>query len=138
MSVELTTIRTRVKGRLDTISGLANYKSEPDAIPAAPFTILGNCVIDYNTDMGGGRDFSFRLFLAVAEADTESAWTELDSYLAAAGTKSVKAALEGTSTPAPAPGDYTNVVRVENCGHVVYRARTFIGAEFILKIPSGG
>lgn len=138
MSTELTTIRSSIKARLDTISGLSNHKSEPDAIPSLPFTILGNCEIDYNTDMGGGRDFNFRLLVCVAEQDSERGWVSLDSFLAAAGTSSLKAALEGESVGAPKVGDFCHAIRAENTGYVAYRGRVFIGAELVVKVQSGG
>ncbi len=138
MAVEISTIRTRIKGRLDTITNLTNYTEEPEAIPKLPFTIVGEATIDFNTDFGGGRDYNFRVLLAVAERGHQEGWTELDNYLASSGTKSIKAALEDTSEAAPVAGDYTHVKRIENVGWFRYRDRTFLGAEFIVYCPSGG
>tara|TARA_Y100000310_G_scaffold345131_1_gene462054 strand:+ start:1010 stop:1417 length:408 start_codon:yes stop_codon:yes gene_type:complete len=127
-------VRSALESALDNISGLANHKEEPDAIPKVPFSILGNGEIDYSTDFGGGHNVLFKLFLAVHESTSASAFSSLDSYLASTGASSIKAAVNGATIG----NGYAEVVRVENVGRVRYRERTFVGAEFIIGIQSGG
>lgn len=127
-------MRTAIKAALDNISGLNNHKEEPDAIPKMPFTVLGNGEIDYSTDMGGGHNMRFRLFLAVFEATSDIAFTTLDAFLASSGANSILAAIEAGTFG----NGYAIVDRVENIGHVRYRDRTFVGAEFIIGVQSGG
>jgi len=132
--VQYSAIRTAIKEALDDIDGLSNHKEEPDAIPKVPFSILGSGTIDYSTDMGGGHDITFRLFMAVSEATSEDSFAALDDYLASTGDKSIKAAIEAATIG----NGYAAVRRVENVGHVRYRERTFVGAEFIIAVASGG
>ena len=127
-------MRTAIIGGLDNITGLKNYKEEPDAIPALPFSILGNGEIDYSTDFGGGHNVRFRLFLAVSEATSSDSFGKLDDYLASTGTKSVKARIEAATIG----NGFVVVRRAENVGHVRYRDRTMVGAEFIIEVQSGG
>lgn len=139
-AIELTTVRSRLKARLDTIAALAsrNFSEEPDALPAAPFTIQGQWTVEFDDDMGGGRTYSSRLFVVVGERDAVNGFSELDSYLASSGTKSLKAAVEGSSVGAPVVGDYAQLYRFENVGFVSYRDRTFIGADALIRVASGG
>ncbi len=131
---QIAAVRSAIKTGLDTISGLANHKEEPDAVPVAPFSILGKTEIDYSTDMGGGHNMLFRLFLAVFEGSAESAFSSLDDYLASSGSSSILAAIEAATIG----NGYALVTRVENVGHVRYRDRTFVGAEFVIRVESGG
>jgi hypothetical protein len=140
MVMELTNVRENIKVRLDLIPQLKsrNYKQEPDTVPATPFTVLGKAEIDYDDDMGGGRTYRFRIFLAVREGSSENSFGELDDYLASAGEKSVKEILEKEIEDIDGPGDYCHLRRWENVGTVEYRGKIFVGAEAIIEIPSGG
>ena len=127
-------IRTAIKNALDAITSLSNHKEEPDAIPKVPFTILGNGEIDYSTDFGGGHNVRFRLFLAISEATSSVSFETLDGYLASTGASSIKAIIEAATIG----NGFGLVRRVENVGHVKYRERTFVGAEYIIEVQSGG
>lgn len=127
-------VRMAIAAALKTISGLSVHKEEPDTVPQWPFAILGNGTIEYGTDMGGGQNTSFKLFLAVREADSEHGFEMLDDFLAASGAKSVPATLEAASIG----NGFLLVTRAENIGHVRYREVTWIGAEFIIQVQSGG
>lgn len=137
MTDQYTTIRSRIKARLDTLTGITNYMYEPDAIGSFPVTILGRGGIRYNQDMSNGLVYQFIVLLLVAEKDAVAAWSSLDTYLGT-GSGSLKYALEGSSEAAPKIGDFCSVLRADNIGHVRYRDRTFIGAELTISIESGG
>lgn len=126
--------RTKLKGRLDTITGIDNHAQVPDVVPKAPFTALGIEGVSYDETFGGAVTYHFRLLLCVAERDSKAAYDALDDYLETSGAKSIKAAIEGDSVGAPHPDDYAEVIEAENVGHLDYRGTTFIGAEFVINV----
>ena len=128
--MSLSTVRSALKTRLETISGLTVYAEVPDSIGKLPVAVIDLATADYDVAIGSGIVlWHFRVLLLLGEKDSTTAHTTLDGYMAKSGTTSVKGAVEGGAV-----GDSVNVRRAENVGHIAYRGNTYIGAEFIVDV----
>ena len=96
MSGTITDIMLGIKARLETISGLTAYAVEP-ANPTYPAAWPLLRTIDYNADYDGDSTATIGITVAVANADLGRAQTNLAPYLAASGSRSIKAAIEGSN-----------------------------------------
>ena len=135
--MSLSDVRTKLAARLDTISGLNVYKQAPDAGVTTPCAVLEKIEsIDYHETFGGGKGITLRVILLVHEGDSTADWDELENYLEESGTKSILAAVEGTSGGAPAVADYAQCHRAENIGWYNWRGQTWLGAEFIVEVKN--
>lgn len=100
MADEIKNARAGLKTRLETIAGLRVYAYAPDNVLEFPAAVIAE-VAELDDDMtmtGGDIEAVFRLQLYVRSADTEQAQADLDAYLDPAGSKSIRAAIEGDST----------------------------------------
>ena len=128
--MSLSTVRSALKTRLETISGLNVSKETPDSVGKLPAAIVSLTTADYEVVVGNLTvTWSFRILLLVGERDSAAAHVTLDGYLAKSGSTSIKAAIEGGSV-----GDFPRVRRAENVGSISYRGTTFVGAEFIVDV----
>ena len=128
--MSLSTVRSALKTRLETITGLTVSKETPDSIPKLPVAIITLTTADYEIVVGKGTVvWSFRVLLLVGDRDSQTAHTTLDGYLAKSAGTSIKGAIEGGSV-----GDYPSVRRAENVGFISYRGTAFVGAEFVVDV----
>ena len=128
--MSLSAVRSALKTRLETISGLTVSKEVPDTVGKLPVAIVSLATADYEVAVGDQTvGWSFKVLLLVGERDSQTAHATLDGYLAKSGTTSIKAAVEGGSV-----GDFPVVRRAENVGFISYRGTTFVGAEFIVDV----
>jgi len=82
--------------KLSEIEGLRAYKPSemPDSINDLPAVVVLVGATPYHTAFGGDFDHNLRIMLLLSKADTPSAFRRLYDYIAATGTKSIKAKLE--------------------------------------------
>lgn len=133
----LADIRTGLKNRLDTISGLNAHATAPGmvVVPAA-FPLPGT--IEFDETMNRGVDsYTFTVRVLVGRAVDKVAQEKLDPYLAGSGTSSIKAAIEGDGTLAGA-ADWTRVTRVSRYGDIDHAGEGYLGADFTVEVSPDG
>lgn len=133
----LADIRTGLKNRLATISGLNAYEKAPGVVvvPAA-FPIPG--AIEFDETMNRGVDsYTFTVRVLVGRAVDKVAQENLDPYLAGSGTSSIKAAIEGDGTLGGA-ADWTRVSRVSRYGDIDHAGEGYLGADFTVEVSPDG
>ena len=92
------TVRSNLKARLATITGLKTYDYIPDSVNV-PGAVVGQ--LDLNFDATFNRGFhnaTCTILLIVGRMSESAGQTKLDGYLASTGSTSVKAAIEADAT----------------------------------------
>lgn len=131
-------VRTGLKTRLETISGLTGY-SKPGGTLVLPAALILPRMIEYDETMARGSDLlGFEVLLLVADPTAELAQEELDPYLNGSGASSVKAALESDSSGAISSVDWIRVPRCSQYGEVIYAGKTYLGARFEVEVNVDG
>ena len=137
----LAQIRSGLKTRLDTISGLQTYAYLP-ATPTMPCAFVGSPrEVEYHTAMQAGVQWGFSVWALVSNAQpTEASQTQLDLFVSPTGTTSIRAALEtSTGIPQTLVAVVDDVV-VDSCqGYSFYVTEqgTYFGAEFTIRVLAG-
>jgi len=128
--MSVATIRAAIGTALATIASINSVNNQvPDSIGKLPCTVASCERIRYHTTLDGTKTQEWRILLLLAERDSKAAHDDLDPYLEVSGGDSVKYTLENADI-----GDDRSVSIAENVGHISYRNKTFIGAEFILEV----
>lgn len=133
----LAEIRTGLKNRLATITDLNTYDKAPGTVtvPAA-FPIPGT--IEFDETMSSNDTLNtFRIRLLVQEGTVVYAQEDLDPYLAATGSLSVRAAINGDDTLGGV-AYWTRVSRVARYGTIEHNNMPYLGAEFDVEVNSDG
>lgn len=117
-----------IKTGLETISGLRVFDYPPDAIGEFPAAIIlqGNPVIEFDTDIAGSYHlYRLRIMVLVSRpGEATQSWDDLESYMAATGSGSVRAAVDGTARRATA---------VEAAGRIKYNDTDYWGIVFLVE-----
>ena len=128
--MSLSSVRTELETRLETITDLNVYKQVPDALGKLPAAIVSLESADYELALTKPAVmWRFRVLLLITESHSEAAYSTLDGYVSRTGDTSILAAIEGGSV-----GDFVTVRRAENVGGISYRGAAFVGAEFIVDV----
>lgn len=91
-------VRTKLKERLATISGLKTYDHIPDSVNV-PAGIVGQLDMTFDATFNRGFDSATcTVLLIVGRMSEQAAQAKLDGYLAGSGSTSVKAAIEADAT----------------------------------------
>lgn len=91
----ITEIKTALKARFATISGLRTAATMPPKPEPPMVAILGPVRWRYDETMDGLVDYTFEAHLFVNPSDLTRAQTALDAYLAPTGNSSLRAAIDG-------------------------------------------
>lgn len=132
-------LRVGLATRLATITGLNTYEEAPGTItvPAA-FPIPSQGPIEYDETMDSDVcDFSFRIRLLVQRSTEKIAQANLDPYLAASGTSSIRAAINGDQTLG-GKADWARVARVARYGDIEHNGISYLGADFDVEVNADG
>jgi hypothetical protein len=130
-------IRDGLRARLATISGLRAYaRLQGDIeVPGAVVVPSGGT---YDSTMGrGSDDMVFEVRLAVSRADDRTAQELLDQYLAGAGAKSVKAAIEADKTLGGVV-DFARVAGWDDYGDVTVAGVQYFGTTLTVEVTASG
>lgn len=137
MAANSADIRNGLATRLQTISGLRVFDTYPDqsSLPAA--IIDGPSRVDYHATWAGTANYEWTVIVLVsAGAGLKRATDTLDDYLAATGTKSIKAAIEGDAQLGNTVHD-TTVREAFDVGTLEDGGATYVGAKFRVEVTSG-
>jgi hypothetical protein len=131
----LTSIRSGLKTRLETISGLDVYDYVPDWFEPPMALIMPPEIIDYDVTMSRGADrYEIPVVLYVTKIDAETSQDDLDSYLASSGSTSVKAAVEGDGTLGGAAMDTRVISAGDYGGYEISQGTTYLGVTFTVEV----
>lgn len=98
MTATITEVKQGLADRLATIPGLRAFAYQPDQLNAPiAFSLLDN-VLFHRTMRTALTEMTFTTTVIVCKADSRSAQSQVDPYVSASGTYSVKAAIEGDRT----------------------------------------
>jgi hypothetical protein len=134
-------IRAGLNTRLATITGLQTYAYMP-AQPQTPCAFVsGIDQVTYHDAMQNGLNtWLWKIVVVVSIASpSEEAQADLDTYVAATGTNSVRLAVEG-STPPQTLGGFVAAVVVDSCTgsrYFVTESGAYFGAEFTVRVFAG-
>lgn len=137
----LAQIRAGLNTRLATISGLQTYAYLP-GVPTLPCAfVAGPRDVEYHSAMATGLNtWTMVIWALVSQAPpTVESQADLDEMISPTGSKSIKLAVEGSSTPQTLSGVVADVV-VDSCsGYATYVTETaaYLGAEFTVRVFAG-
>lgn len=138
MATTVEDVTTGIKNRLATIQGLRANAVEPAAPnPPAAWPFLRQPAAEYDTDFDGVMIWHFSIYIVVGAASDQHAQTNLMPYLAATGTKSIKAALESgvlTDSAGNRVADYARVASIESVGSYEIAGTRLIGAVLVCDV----
>ena len=127
-------VTTGIKNRLATIAGLRVNAVEPGSVaPPAAWPFLRSATYDETFD--GDMRWQFSIYIVVGAASDQNAQTNLMPYLAAAGAKSVKAAIEGDTTLGGV-AHYAVVKSIDSVGSYEIAGTRVIGAVLICEVAT--
>jgi hypothetical protein len=129
----ITALRTGVRDRLATISGLRVFDYQPDSL-VPPAAVVGWPDIDFDFVMGRGADsFDFPIRIYVGKASDRASNDKLEGYLNPDGATSVKAAVEADKTLG-AVADTTRVRAASGVAVFTIGGVDFLGVTFQVEV----
>lgn len=129
--MNVTNVRTGLKTRLATITGLRVWDVIPDQV-TPPGAVVGQLDFTFDIDNARGLDIAnVDVYVIVQRFDARSSQNQLDDYLGS-GSKSIKTAIEADRTL----GGAVNTLRVTRAeaGTYVQGDVTFLSYRFSLTI----
>jgi hypothetical protein len=129
--MNVTNVRTGLKTRLATITGLRVWDSIPDQV-TPPGAVVGQLDFTFDIDNARGLDIAnVDVYVIVQRFDARSSQNQLDDYLGS-GAKSIKTAIEADRTL----GGTVNTLRVTRAeaGTYLQGDVTFLSYRFSLTI----
>lgn len=98
MTATITEVKQGLATNLATISGLRTFAYQPDQLNAPiAFSSLDN-ILFHRTMRTALTEMTFTVTVIVCKADSRSAQAQVDPYVSATGSYSVKAAIESDRT----------------------------------------
>ncbi len=130
----LSAIRTGLKTRLATITGLKAHDVWPDTVNC-PAALVRPTSWDYRQSIGDNNRITFEVVVLAASLQNglARAQEQLDPFLDDVGKSSIKAALEGDKTLSSS-ATTLNVVRATDYGSLVVGDIEYMGARFEVEV----
>jgi len=98
MTATITQVKQGLATRLATINGLRAFAYQPDQLnPPMALPTLDN-VLYHKTMKTALTEMTFTVTLIVCKADSRAAQSQVDPYISATGSQSVRVAIEGDPT----------------------------------------
>lgn len=135
MPVGFSAVRSALKTRLQTISGLTVYATAPGQVnPPAAIILPGEPLVSYDSTMArGSDDLQMVIRVLVAPQIDYASQDDLDVYLAGSGASSVKEAVDGNLGGTV---DFARVVLARNYGDFDHNGVTYLGVEFVVEVTA--
>jgi hypothetical protein len=132
---DISAIADAIVTRVKTISTLANRASAygKDFVDP-PWAIVVPAPGDFFQEAtfgGGAYDLTFHIKLLIGAATDRSSQDQLSDYIDTSGSKSIKAAVDGTLGGVVA---YATVTTAQSIGDVEYGGMTFDGCDFVVEV----
>ena len=150
--MSLVDARYELERRLSGIEGLRVYPLPPQSVPELPAAIIqpGQPLAEYNRTLGGGVTYNLAVLVLAGSGDEDQAWQELAAYVAPAGPRSVRAAVEAAVSAdgqaeedAAEEGtgsgvDWFRVGQAEGGGRTLYNKAACWGVTFQVQAYAAG
>lgn len=131
--MSLSGIREAIATALKTISGLRVYDTAPESIGELPAAYILPRGGSYDSTFGGSMEHRLEVVLLVQRGGSLSeAQDQLDSYLAASGTKSIKAAVDAADLTG-----HADTIRLEgyrDYGGMEFAGQGYLGCKFDITV----
>ena len=132
-------IKTGIKTRLDTLSGLvATFDTVPDTVyPPVAVVVPRSPEVEYNVSMGNSahnsmlQRFNFDVLILAGHFNSEYSQDALDAFVS--GTGSVYNAIAGDRQLGGTVSD-SRITRMLDYGQIVLGEGEFLGARFELEV----
>lgn len=134
----LADLRTGLKNRLATISGLNTYDKAPGTVTLPAAFPIPVPPIEYDeTESSDVTEYNFRILLLIQLSTLTYAQEDLDPYLSPSGAQSIRAAINGDGTLG-GKADWTRVSRCSKYGLMEHNGIQYFGADFDVEVNSSG
>jgi hypothetical protein len=136
--MDVKAVAEELAGKLDNITGLRAFSYPVDKLPLPGAVVAMPDEIDYDQTYGRGSDsMTFPLFVFVPRTNERAAAHALGAYLSGSGSKSIKAAVDNTTTNTYVACDTVTVTRAVT-GAYSYNGADTYGAEFTITVTGSG
>lgn len=136
--MDVQAVAEEIAGKAGAISGLRAFAYPVDKPPLPGAVVALPDDIDYDQTYGRGSDsMTFPLFVFVARTPERAAAKALAAYLSGSGSKSIKAAVDNTTSNTYTSCDTVTVTRAVT-GAYTYNAVEVYGAEFTIEVSGSG
>ena len=127
--MSIVTVVAAIKEGLEDIDSLRRvYDYPPDSIGAMPAAVIlhQSPVVEFDETIAEGTHlYRLRVVVIVSQPGSESqSWDSLEAYMAATGSESVRAAVDGTAR---------RVTSIEAAGRVTYNETPYWGVVFLVE-----
>jgi len=137
----LAQIRAGLNTRLATITGLQTFAYMPAQPPLPCAFVGGPREVTYHAAMNTGlNEWRLSVWVLVSNATpTVESQADLDEYVSPTGTRSIRAAVEGTAGTQTLAGVVSDVVveGIEAYALYVTETGSYFGAEFTVRVFAG-
>lgn len=128
-------LREGLRARLAAMDAtLQTYVTAP-AVDVLPCAFVGSLAAQYHTAMGNVPEWTATIWVLVSDsAPTPEAWADVDLFVAATGTLSVRAALEDTDRTLGGVAEDVVVDSSDGSSFYVTENGSYFGASFSCRI----
>lgn len=132
-------LRQALADQLDELEGVTAYAYAPGNV-VTPCIIVQPGPITYDETFARGTDsFAFRLLLLVARTPGDDVAAEqLEPFLAGAGAKSIKAAVEADGGDLGGACHWVRVTTAMPADSIRWNDISYLGAEFAVELDADG
>jgi hypothetical protein len=134
----IATIRAGLNTRLATISNLQTFAYLPAQPPMPCAFVGGPTSLTYHDSMAQGLNIlTISVWVLVSTATpTVEGQSDLDEFVSSTGTNSIRAAIEGSTSPQTLSGTVADVVVDQCTGYTIYTTESgsYFGAEFSCRV----
>lgn len=135
--MDVRAVAVEIAGKADGIAGLSAFSYPVDKPPLPSAVVVMPDEVTYHQTYGGVAAMTVPLFVFVPRTNEKAAAVLLAGYLSPSGSKSIKAAVDSTTTNTYASCDVVTVTRAETGSYSV-KGEDVYGAEFTLEIIGSG
>lgn len=136
--MDVQAIADELAGKVGNISGLRSFGYPVDQLPLPGAVVALPDEIDYDQTYGRGSDaMTVPLFVFVARTPERVAVKALAAYLSGSGTKSIKGAVDNTTSNTYTSCDTVTITRAVT-GAYTYNGKDVYGIEFTIEITGSG
>lgn len=136
--MDVKAVRDEIGQKLGAIAGLRVYAYVPDKVPPPGAVVGMPDGIEFDQTYGRGSDeMTIPLWVVVARIDARAGDVALVPYLNGSGAKSIKAAVDSTTTNTYTSCD-TVTVTTAAVGGYTWGGVEMLGAEFTVRVSGSG
>jgi len=136
--MDVTAVAKEIASKVDAIAGLTAFAYPVDKLPLPGAVVAMPDDVMYDQTYDRGSDaMTFPLFVFVQRTNEKAAAEALGAFLSGSGTKSIKAAVDNTTTNTYTSCDTVTVTRAVT-GAYTYNGVDVYGAELTVEVSGAG